>query len=114
MEGRPSPSGPPLGLSPARGGPGAHAPAPYRLRDGRVLKEPRLAEGRTVGIWEIPPPAPKRDSEQGGGEVLRKIWKKSSAEKGLQCVVSHSLPPTHRGTDHTHTPLPNRRREAVA
>nr|XP_021526197.1 uncharacterized protein LOC110568212 [Aotus nancymaae] len=39
-----------------------------RPREGRVLKEPLLAEGWTVGIWENPSlrPEPKIQSEEGG------------------------------------------------
>lgn len=32
--------------------------------------------------------------------MLREEWEKGTMEKGLQCVVSHSLPQTDR---HTHT-----------
>lgn len=83
---------PPSDQSETRGGPTVSRPPPLnRPGKGRVLKEPRLAEGWTVGIWENPSLCPKRRHSEREGGVLRKKWKEGSVEKGLQCAVSHSL-----------------------
>lgn len=88
----PAPVRPPTNHQPGAG-PQYHVPPPLnRPGKRRVLKEPRLAEGWTVGIWENPSLCPKRRHSEREGGVLRKKWKEGSVEKGLQCAVSHSLP----------------------